>query len=311
MVTTIAGDLTDVPGLLVGHAQDEQAQTGCTVVLCPRGATVGADVRGAAPGTRETDLCRPGNLVTAAHGVLLSGGSAFGLAAADGVMGWLEEQGVGLPTGAANVPIVPAAVLYDLAVGDARVRPHAAMGRQACENARGGPVARGRVGAGTGATVGKLLGPAFAQPGGIGTASWRFADGTVVAALIAVNAVGDIWGPAGIVAGAKNEQGFLDSCACLMGGMAPGALLGGSGPVPGTNTTIGVVATNAKLTKEQVNRLAAVGHNGLARCIRPVHTQFDGDTLFGLATGETEGDLTALLTAVPWVVEAAVLRAFV
>ncbi|MFO7173481.1 MAG: P1 family peptidase [Bacillota bacterium] len=297
--------ITDVPGILVGHATDPEGLTGCTVILCPEGAVVGVDVRGGAPGTRETDLCRPMHLVERAHGVLLTGGSAFGLDAAAGVMRFLEERGWGFDTGAAVVPIVPAAVIYDLGVGSPRARPDAAMGYRACLAAATGPVAQGNVGAGTGASVGKLLGPQYAMKAGVGTASLRLPGGVTVGALVVVNAAGDVRDPdtGQIVAGARAADGtFLDCREALLRGAA-------SAGFPGTNTTIGCVATDARLTKEQANKLAQMAHDGLARAIDPVHTPYDGDTLFALATGQKEADLTALGVAAARAVALAVVRA--
>jgi L-aminopeptidase/D-esterase-like protein len=254
------------------------------VVLCPDGAVAGVDVRGAAPGTRETDLLEPGNLVERVQAVLLTGGSAWGLDAAAGVMRWLDAHGHGLPVGnGARVPIVPAAVLFDLHVGDARIRPDGDAGWQACE-AAGGEVAQGSVGAGTGATVGKLWGMGRAMKGGIGTAAVSV-GGVTVGALIAVNAVGDVRDPASnrLLTGARSPDGrsLHDTAAALLAGEVPQSVL------PGTNTTIGVVATDMALDKAQARRLAMSAHDGLARSICPVHTQTDGDTLFALATGRS------------------------
>lgn len=272
------GALTDVAGLAVGHHTLPDGRSGCSVVLCPEGAVAGVDVRGAAPGTRETDLLRPENTVERVHAVVLSGGSAFGLDAASGAMRWLAERGHGFAVGAARVPIVPAAVLFDLGL-DPRERPDAAAGHAACEAATDGDVARGSVGAGAGATVGKLFGPGRAMKGGIGSASVRV-DGVTVAALVAVNAIGDVVDRDGrIVAGARGDDGRpLDTMAALLAGRVPQAPAGGA-------TTIGVVATDAALTKAECSRLATAGHDGLALAIRPVHTALDGDTLFALATG--------------------------
>lgn len=289
---TYPGDITMVHGIKVGHAGNQQARTGCTVVLCRKdGAIGGVSVRGAAPGTRETDLLRPGNLVENVNAVVLSGGSAFGLDAAGGVMRYLESMDYGMDMGVARVPIVPAAVLYDLGVGDARIRPDAAMGRTACMNAAKG-MAQGRVGAGTGATVGKLVASAVPQDSGIGSASITLPEGVTVGAVVAVNAVGDVYHP---------ETGKVIGCAHMPDGTpvyAEGLLYGHAPapqqmriPAPGSNTTIGVVAVDCKLTKEQANRLADVSHDGLARTIRPVHTQMDGDTMFALATGRTDAQV--------------------
>lgn len=273
------GDLTDVPGIRVGHWTDPVGLTGCTVVLTPpEGAVASADVRGAAPGTRETDLLRPGRLVERAHAVVLCGGSAFGLAAADGVASYLAERGVGLPTGAAVVPIVPAAVVYDLSVGSASARPDAAAGRHACVDAEAGsPCGRGRFGAGTGATVGKLLGPERAAPGGVGTASLPLPGGGVVAAVAVVNALGDVVGEDGRVLAGPGTVPHL-----LTEGLA-------GSPLAGQQTTLVVVATDVVLTRTEAHRLAVVTHDGLALSVRPVHTAYDGDTVFTLSTGSPDG----------------------
>ncbi|MGJ7491659.1 P1 family peptidase [Variovorax sp. ZT4R33] len=284
-----ASAITDVAGIEVGHFSDSRRPTGCTVILTREGAVGGVDVRGAAPGTRETDLLAPGNLVQQVHGILLAGGSAWGLAAADGAMRWLEERGVGLDVRFGTLPIVPAAVLFDLPMGDARIRPDAAAGYAACEAASTQPPAEGNVGAGSGALVGKLFGVERAMKGGIGTASITV-GGVTVGALIACNALGDVIDPdtAQVVAGARTADGaaLLDTRRALMRGELPKPLLAG------TNTTIGVVATDAVLTKVQANRLAMVAHDGLARSINPVHTMSDGDTLFALATGRVPLDGT-------------------
>ncbi len=295
--------ITDIPGIRVGHATDLQALTGCTVVLCEQGAVGGVDVRGSAPGTRETDLLRPMNLVERVHAVLLTGGSAFGLAAADGVMRFLEERGVGFPVGAFKVPIVPAAVIFDLMVGEGSVRPTAEMGYAACRAASAGPVEEGTVGAGTGATVGKLLGPASAMKGGVGTWSLGLPGGLIVGALVVVNAYGDVRDESGrILAGAQDPSGrFLDTARTL--------LMLERVPRLTANTTLGVVATNAKLTKEEANKLAQLAHDGLARVITPVHSLYDGDTIFTLGLGEARGDLVALGEAAAQVVAVAVQRA--
>ena len=287
-----AGDITKVHGIRVGQAQNAEAQTGVTVVLASaQGATGGVSVRGAAPGTRETDLLRPGNLVEQAHAVVLSGGSAYGLAAADGVMKYLEQMGVGLEMVGVRVPIVPAAVLFDLGVGDPTVRPDAAMGYSACLSA-GKSMTQGRVGAGTGATVGKLVVGAQPQPSGVGSASITLPEGVTVGAVVAVNAVGDVYHPVTgeCIACAHMDDGSrVPAEGMLMGQPAAAAQL--HIPAPGGNTTIGVVAVDCKLTKEQCNRLADLAHDGLARTIRPVHTQMDGDTVFSLATGRVSNDV--------------------
>ncbi|RZL68744.1 MAG: peptidase S58 family protein [Variovorax sp.] len=309
--TADEGAITDVAGIEVGHFSDPRRPTGCTVVLVRDGAVGGVDVRGAAPGTRETDLLAPGNLVDRVHGIMLAGGSAWGLAAADGAMRWLEERGVGLDVRFGTLPIVPAAVLFDLPMGDARIRPDAAAGYAACEAASTEPPAEGNVGAGSGALVGKLFGVDRAMKGGIGTASVTV-GGVTVGALIACNALGDVTDPdtAQVVAGARTADGraLLDTRRALLRGDLPKPLLAG------TNTTIGVVATDAVLTKVQANRLAMVAHDGLARSINPVHTMSDGDTLFALATGRVPltGDapgMTVLSAMAAEVVARATLRA--
>jgi L-aminopeptidase/D-esterase-like protein len=306
-----AGAITDVPGIEVGHFSDPRRPTGCTVILAREGAVAGVDVRGAAPGTRETDLLAPGNFVQQVHAVMLAGGSAWGLAAAEGAMRWLEERGIGLDVRFGTLPIVPAAVLFDLPVGDPRIRPDATSGYAACEAASTAPPAEGNVGAGSGALVGKLFGVHRAMKGGIGTASVTV-NGVTVGALIACNALGDVLDPdtAQVVAGARTEDGraLLDTRRALLRGELPKPLLAG------TNTTLGVIATDAVLTKVQANRLASVAHDGLARAINPVHTMSDGDTLFALATGRValEGDapgMTVLGTMAAEVVARATLRA--
>ncbi|MBI5259966.1 MAG: P1 family peptidase [Burkholderiales bacterium] len=302
------GSLTDIAGLKVGHHTDTRRPTGCTVVLCEQGATCGVDVRGAAPGTRETDLLNPVNTIEQVHAVLLCGGSAFGLAAADGVMRWLEGHGHGVPVGPARVPIVPAAVLFDLWVGDAAIRPDSAAGHAACEAARATAPAQGSVGAGAGASVGKLFGIEHAMKGGIGSASLTVGAITV-GALVAVNAIGDVVDPRSgrILAGARADDGRTprDSMAAIRSGALPDRLLAGMA------TTIGVVATDARLTKAQANKLASMAHDGLARCINPVHTPTDGDTLFALATGGAAkpGNMTVLGALAAEVTARAVLNA--
>jgi L-aminopeptidase/D-esterase-like protein len=290
----MAASITAVPGIRVGHWTDLDAGTGCTVVLCENAVAVGVDVRGAAPATRETDLLRAGALVGRAHAILLTGGSAFGLDAATGVMRFLEERGVGLPTHAAKVPIVSAAALYDLGLGRADVRPNASAGYAAAQCASGSTVEEGTVGAGTGATVAKLLGAGGAMKGGIGSAARRLQDGTLVAALLAVNAVGSVYDP-------STGEPIAE----------PRATSRSQWPLIGTNTTIGVLATTARLDSAAANRLASLGHDGLALAIRPAHTLYDGDTLFAvsLPSGEpTEPDRVALGEAAALVVAEAIVR---
>jgi L-aminopeptidase/D-esterase-like protein len=279
--------LTDVPGIKVGHFTRTERPTGCTVILTEAGAVAGVDVRGSAPGTIETDLLNPTNLVEQVNAVFLSGGSAFGLDVATGVRKYLFEKKIGFPTRAANVPIVPGAILYDLNVGDRpEIWPTADCGYRASQSASDGPVAEGNVGAGAGATIGKSGGGGGPMKGGVGTASITLADGLVVAALVAVNAVGDVVDPATgrVVAGVRSAdgKGLADSRTILRGGRPVNAQ-------PGQNTTIGVVATNARLTKVQATKVAQMGHDGLARAIYPAHTMGDGDTIFALATGAIAG----------------------
>jgi L-aminopeptidase/D-esterase-like protein len=281
--------LTRVAGLRVGHATDLEGITGMTVVLCEGGAVAGVDQRGGAPGTRETDLLRPMHLVREVHAVVLAGGSAFGLAAADGVMRYLAERGVGYPAPGRPVPIVPAAILFDLGVGDANAYPDAQAGYAACLAASELPVAEGNVGAGTGCSVGKLMGMGFATKAGIGSVCLDIGNGLLVAALIAVNAAGDVLDEDGrILAGTRSPAGgWADSLQLLR-----------HAPAPRGNevsaTVIGVVATNARLDKEGANKVAQMAHDGLARAIRPAHTMHDGDTIFALATGEVLADVSVV-----------------
>ncbi len=291
-------DITDVPGVLVGHDTDLDAGTGCTVMLCAWPAVGGVDVRGGAPATRETDLLDPRCTVDEVHAVLLAGGSAFGLAAADGVLRALEARGTGYDTGVARVPIVPTAALFDLGVGRADVRPDAASGARAVEAARGGPIARGTVGAGTGATVGKLGGPLLAMKGGVGSASAPSphlpgmpdgaAGGTVVGALVAVNALGDIYDATtgAIVAGARRPDG--SRWLAEMTDPPSGPTGRQAETNTGMNTTLAVVATDAALTKAEAGKLAQMAQDGLALAIRPAHTPFDGDTVFALSLARPE-----------------------
>ena len=302
------GAITDIAGLKVGHFTDARRPTGCTVLLCEAGAVAGVDVRGAAPGTRETDLLHPLATISQVHALLLTGGSAFGLDAASGVMRWLEERGHGVLVGPARVPIVPAAVLFDLWLGDARIRPDAAAGYAACEAASTAHPAQGSVGAGAGAAVGKLFGIGRAMKGGIGGASIKVGAITV-AALVAVNAIGDVVDPASgrVIAGARADDGRtpLDTLAALVDGQLPAHLMAGMA------TTIGIVATDALLTKTEANKLASMAHDGLARSINPVHTAGDGDALFAVATGGSgkPGHLTVLGALAAEVTARAVLNA--
>ena len=302
----MSGSITDIGGLEVGHFTDPRRPTGCTVVLCRSGAVAGVDVRGGAPGTRETDLLSPLNMVERVHAVLLAGGSAFGLDAASGVMRWLDERGIGLEVGPTRVPIVPAAILFDLYVGDPSIRPDAASGYAACEAASARAPAHGSVGAGAGALVGKLFGVEHAMRGGIGNASIKV-GAISVGAIVAVNAIGDVVDPDNgrVVAGARGDDGpRFGATRALLEGRLPERLAAGMA------TTIGVVATDALLTKAQAGKLAQLGHNGLARVIDPL-TPLDGDALFALATGSSgrHGDLTVLGAMAAHVVSRAVLDA--
>ena len=294
--------LNDVPGLRVGHWTNLEAATGCTVVLCEQGAVCGVDVRGGSPGTRETDLLHPTCTVDKVHAVLLGGGSAFGLAAADGVMHWLEERDIGFDVGVAKVPIVPAAILFDLLIGDARVRPDAAAGYAACEDATKVPgTLAGNVGAGTGATVGKALGPKFAMKGGLGQASRAVnipkvsepsgCSPLIVSALVAVNAFGNVHDAQGnILAGARNLNGvgFADPIQAITRTSWQAANSSRQ------NTTLGIVATNAVLTKSEATKVAQMAQAGLARVIRPVHSPLDGDVVFALSTDNVQTNVSVV-----------------
>lgn len=289
-----AGSIVDVGGIRVGHFADTRRPTGCTVLIFDREAVAGVDVRGSAPGTRETDLLHPINTVQRINAILLSGGSAFGLDAATGVMRYLDEHGMGFHMGPIVVPIVPAAILFDLQIGDPKIRPDAHAGRAACEAASNSNVAEGNVGAGAGATVGKLFGVRYAMKSGLGTASIQIGDtGLVVGAIVAVNAVGDVIDckTGKILAGARTPDGtgLVDSMAQIVSGATLKAR-------SGENTTIGVVATNATLTKVEATKIAQMAHDGLARTINPVHTAGDGDTIFaaGIGTSQAKADVTTL-----------------
>lgn len=292
--------LTAVEGLKVGHHTLAERPTGCTVIIAEAGAVAGVDVRGAAPGTRETALLEPDTLVQQVHAIVLSGGSAFGLDTATGVMRYLEERGVGFKFGGSTVPIVPAAILFDLRVGDSKIRPNAECGYAAARAATTGAVAEGNVGAGAGATVGKMRGPERAMKGGLGSSAIALPDGLVVAALAAVNAAGDVIDPATgkVVAGTRTAdgKGLADIRTLLRQGGD-----GGRPPEALQNTTLGVVATNATLTKLQATRMAQMAQDGLARAVVPAHTSVDGDTIFAMATGRRQAaddvDLIGALAA--------------
>ncbi len=309
--------ITDVRGIEVGHAQNEEALTGCTVILCRKGAVAGVDVRGGAPGTRETDLLDPVNLVERVHAVVLAGGSAFGLDAASGVMRYLEDNKIGFNTGAARVPIVPSAILYDLGLGRADVRPDAAMGALAAALAVSAPPAEGNVGAGTGASVGKMFGSALAMKSGLGTASMDIGGGVVVGAIVAVNAWGDVIDPktGEIVAGLRSgkvgplrigrEGQFADTLSMMKTTVGREVL----GFASRTNTVIGVVATNAKLTKGQATKVAQMAQDGFARTIRPAHSMLDGDVIFALSTGTKNANVSTVGAFAAEVMAEAIIRA--
>ena len=298
--------ITDVPGIKVGHSTNLDAITGCTVILCENGAIGGVDVRGSAPGTRETDLLRPMNLVESIHAILLSGGSAYGLDAAGGAMRYLEENNYGHDTLVAKVPIVPAAVIFDLNIGDHKIRPGIQEGYHACITASDKAISEGSVGAGTGATVGKIMGIGNAIKSGLGTASCEFGKGIIVAALVVANAVGDIvdFKTGKIIAGPRDEQkkSFLKTIDILR-------QTSEWQPWPVGNTTLAVVATNAHLTKEQANKLSQMAQDGLSRAINPCHTMHDGDTVFALSAGDKNCDINILGPIAAEVVSVAIMRA--
>jgi L-aminopeptidase/D-esterase-like protein len=307
--------IIEVSGIEVGHAQDDVALTGCTIVLCRKGAVAGVDVRGSAPGTRETDLLNPINLVEKVHAIVLAGGSAFGLDAASGVIRYLDEHQIGFNTGAVKVPIVPAAILYDLSLGDKNVRPDAEMGYQACLNASRNESAEGNVGAGTGASVGKLFGNALAMKSGLGSASMDIGNGIIVGVIVAVNAWGDVMEDGKIIAGLRSgkvgpirvggKEYFADTLKMMRTFTGRNVMQ----LATKSNTVIGVVATNAALTKVEATKVAQMAHDGLARCIRPAHTMLDGDTIFALSTGKKKSDVTTIGTFAAEAMAQAILRA--
>lgn len=307
--------LTDIEGILLGHASDFDAVTGCTVILCgAEGAVAGADVRGSAVGERESEALRVGHLVDRIHALVLAGGSAFGLEAASGVMRYLEEQGIGFDTGIARVPIVPAAILFDLGLGSARRRPDAAMGYDAASQATSEAVEEGSVGAGTGATVGKLYGLKQATKGGLGSVTKELPGGVKVSVLVVVNAFGDVRDPASgeILAGARiseNSAKAADTVAQMKRGMI-GKTFGSSAPAPArlSSTTLAVVATSATFDRPAITKIAAMAQNGLARALAPVHTTFDGDVVYGLSLGQKEADLNTVGTVAAEAVAEAIVR---
>ncbi|NMC28790.1 MAG: P1 family peptidase [Pelolinea sp.] len=309
--------ITDIDGIQIGQVSDTAALTGCTVILCKDGAVGGVDQRGGAPGTRETDLLHPMHLVEKVQAILLAGGSAFGLDAASGVMRYLEEQKCGVETGYARVPIVPSAILYDLGMGSSTIRPNAEMGYQACCNASRTAPQNGNFGAGTGASVGKFLGMGQAMKSGIGSAAMEISSGIVVGAIIAVNAFGDVYDPASntILAGTRSlkkgpikigEAGYFADTQESMRSMVGKTVLSIAAK---QNTVIGAVITNADLNKEETNKIAQMGQDGLARVIRPAHTMLDGDTLFALATGRKKCDVNTVGAFAAEMVAQAILNA--
>ncbi|MDH3943978.1 MAG: P1 family peptidase [Anaerolineae bacterium] len=305
--------ITDISGIKVGHAQDDDALTGCTVVLCEGGAVGGIDRRGNGTSTRQVDGLDPSHIGDTVHAIMLSGGSAFGLDAAGGVMRYLEEKGLGFKYGKARIPTVPTAVLFDLGLGDSTRRPDAEMGYQSCLNASDGAVLEGCVGAGTGATVGKARGMEHAMKSGVGTASMEIAEGVWVASLMAINALGDVVDPASgeVVAGARSddlgdgELRFANALEVIR------PLVGKSiaAHIAPDNTVIGVAATNAKFNKVEANKLAQMAQNGVVRAVRPAHTQGDGDTMFALATGEVQADVNIVGAFAAQVTSQAIMRA--
>jgi L-aminopeptidase/D-esterase-like protein len=307
----LTNSIIDIKGIQVGQIQNHKALTGCTVILCPEGAIAGVDQRGGAPGTRETDLLRPMHLVEKVHAIALSGGSAFGLDTASGVMQFLSERKIGFNTGVARVPIVPAAVIFDLAVGDAAVRPDAKMGYAACQVASNNRPQEGNFGAGCGATVGKIFGMRQAMKSGIGTASMEIGSGVIVAATVVVNAFGDVWDAESqqIIAGArsftpgKGKSPFANTLNSMQGLIGRRIFTFAANQ----NTVIGVVATNARVSKEKANKIAQMAHNGIAAAIRPAHTMLDGDTLFALSLGTKTADVSILGAFAAVVVEKAIL----
>lgn len=297
-------NILDVKGIKVGQVEDKEGLTGCTVIICEDGGVCGVDVRGSAPGTRETDLLDPINMVQKVHAIVLSGGSAFGLESTCGVSRYLEEKGIGFDVGVAKVPIVTGAVLFDLGVGDPKCRPNIEMGYKACQIANNIELKQGNYGAGCGATVGKIRGSEFCTKGGIGSYSIKLDNGLVVSSIIAVNAFGDVYENGQVIAGVLNDDktDFLNTYDLMKKGVNKGGF-------NIDNTTIGAVVTNAKLSKAECKKISQMAHNGFAKSIFPIHTPHDGDTIFTLATGEVETDITLLGSIASEVVEKSVINA--
>lgn len=302
-----SGYLTDIDGIKVGHGTSTESLTGCTVVICEEGATGGVDVRGSAPGTRETDLLKAENMVDKVHGVVLAGGSAFGLEASSGVMKYLEEEGIGLDVGVTRVPIVTSAVIFDLAIGDYKIRPDFKMGYEAAKSASTSEDRQGCIGVGMGATVGKIMGPNGAMKSGLGSASIQIGD-LKVSAMVAVNSFGDVYDhktnkQIGGVYDYSNKM-MLNTMDILKGMYEPKDL-------SMKNTTIGIIGTNAILNKAEGNKIAQMAHNGLARSINPIHTMYDGDTVFTMATNKVEADVSLVGTLAAEVMSQAITNAIV
>lgn len=311
----MSNSITDIKDILVGHAENSEALTGCTVVLCKKGAVGGISQRGGAPGTRETDLLRPMHMIKKVHAILLSGGSAYGLDAAGGVMQYLEEKKIGFDVGKTVVPIVPSAILFDLEIGDHTIRPDKKMGYEACMNASSSHPEVGNFGAGTGATVGKILGINQAMKSGIGTASLKLSNDTIIGAIVVVNAFGDVMNNGQIIAGTRTlkkgpvkvgKEGYFADTMEVMQSFAGRKILSFASK---QNTIIGVIATNADLNKEEVNYFADMASNGIALSIKPAFTMFDGDTIFGLATGQVKTDVNILAAYAPYVFSKAIINA--
>lgn len=298
-------NITEIDGIKIGNAENLDAVTGCTVILCENGATAGVDIRGGAPGTRETALLNPVNMIQKVHAVFLSGGSAYGLDAASGIMQYLEEKNVGFEVGITKIPIVSGAVLFDLNIGDYKFRPDKSMGYAACVNSETGAFTQGNTGAGCGATIGKILGNKYAMKGGLGAYSIQVGD-LKVGAIVAVNCLGDIIDPAEnkILAGAfsREQNSFISTEELMIKNY------GHRANVFNGNTTIGAVITNANLTKAEVNKVASMAHNGFGRVIRPAHTMYDGDTIFALSAGEVEADINVVGLLAANVIEQAIIN---
>jgi len=297
-------NILDIDGIKIGQVEDLNGVTGCTVIICEKGACCGVDVRGSAPGTRETDLLDPINMVDKVHSIVLSGGSAFGLESTCGVMKYLEENNIGFDVGVTKVPIVVGAVLFDLHIGDYTIRPDFNMGYRACELASSTDLNQGNYGAGCGATIGKFKGIDYATKGGIGSYSIKLDNGLVVSAIVAANPFGDVYEGDNIIAGCLDDdkKNFVNTVELMKAGV-------NSKDFSMQNTTIGAVVTNAKFNKAECAKLAQMSHNGYAKAISPIHTMYDGDTIFAMATGEIEADLNLVGTLAAQVVQQSIINA--